>query len=590
MGGDVNLLLVPAVAHVFENLRISATVYRPVPWWGNAWWPIHTCPGVLGFENEHGREAERSSYNERSFRELYRKKRTVRGEHGGYSDLFVPVLVGKNVAATLIVGPFLRARPTSVQILERWRTLTARQGHLADPQFAAYLSAVLSTLVLDGGRAEAFERLLERFAELIADPSEGERRMRETYLLRLKLEQARSVDHAWEVAVTMVDDRSPHSWSSTNLAYELGLLGLSRAPEHAMVGFFVGHAPELEPVEYAVRRDALQRACVPLARKAGELVAGRVGDHGVVFLSSVRGTKQRCEQRLFQLADRVSTLARRSFGLDVHFGACLGGPSVPLSRTYQAAVGAAEAALTQDTRMVVAAQDARQPAHSLRHLREELGSAVEERPKALAARFDRYLEAVAIHCAYRLEPARAHLEVGFEKLTAPLRQSGALDPKSFDALCDALDRAAGAADTLQQIFAAYRRAAADVTDAVERPSLARHDRSLRSAVDFIHRHYTEPIRAKQIARVAGFNPTYFSLLFKKREGTTFDAYVRSLRMARARHLLTSTDLSVTRVAELSGHRSVAYFCRAFQCAVGRAPLAYRRRPGRTRSKVSNKRS
>ena len=75
-------------------------------------------------------------------------------------DFFVPVSIGGEVVAVLAVGPIARARPTSANILESWRWLTGRQGHPTDPEFAAYFTATLATLVLDGQKLVKMERLL----------------------------------------------------------------------------------------------------------------------------------------------------------------------------------------------------------------------------------------------------------------------------------------------------------------------------------------------------------------------------------------------------------------------------------------------
>jgi AraC-like DNA-binding protein len=80
-----------------------------------------------------------------------------------------------------------------------------------------------------------------------------------------------------------------------------------------------------------------------------------------------------------------------------------------------------------------------------------------------------------------------------------------------------------------------------------------------------------------VARVSGFSTAHFSELFKKQEGTTFRTYLLRLRLARAKELLTGTDLSVKRIAELSGYGSPQYLSRVFRRIVGMTPLAYRRK-------------
>jgi AraC-like DNA-binding protein len=251
---------------------------------------------------------------------------------------------------------------------------------------------------------------------------------------------------------------------------------------------------------------------------------------------------------------------------------------VALSRTYQAALAAAESALTQDAKIVVAEPGENRLHHSLRRLRQELGPAAEQRPLLLAARFDRYLEAVALYCGYRTDAARGHLEAGFERMADGLVGRGALDRKSYGAMCENLDRAADEARTMDELFAAYRRAALDVSEAVQRPVPARHDRSVRGAIEYLRQHYAEPVRLATVAHVAGLAPNYFSQVFRQREHVTFTEYVLLLRIERAKQLLGSTELDVTRVAELSGFHSPQYFARMFRRTVGAAPLEYRRRP------------
>jgi AraC-like DNA-binding protein len=574
-------LVVPAVAHVFEVLRIPATLCYRVPWRLNPWWPIHSeATDLASFEVEHGVEAERYAYNDRMFAEVEAKKKVIHGQHRGCSDLFVPVMVAGKVVATLVTGPFLVARPSSDLILERWRSLTGRQGQLADPEFASFLRTTLGTLVLDRAKLATFARLLDRVARLIAGQAPADELSRQTYDLRPQLEQARAAERMWEIVDAMVDERSPYTWRSVTTAYELGKIGLSRAADQLLVALAVGRASDLDQVDAAVGRDSFQRSCAELAGKQVDVIAGRVGDHGVVFLSGRAGSAHRKRQKILEVAERASALARQRFGLSLSFGVSAISESTLLSRTYQAALGAAESALTQGVKLVIAEGDAKPPQESLRLLRQELGSVVEERPGLLAARFDRYLEAVAVHCGYRIEPARAQLEVGFERVTEVLTSTGALDPKSFAALCEALDRSARAARTMGELFTAYRSAIADASEAVLRPVPARHDRSLRAAVDYIRQHYSEKLSLEKVARVAGFYPSYFSELFKKRERVTFERYVAQLRLHRSKQLLASTDLDVTRVAELSGYRSLSYFCRVFRRALGSTPQQFRVREHR----------
>jgi AraC-like DNA-binding protein len=315
-----------------------------------------------------------------------------------------------------------------------------------------------------------------------------------------------------------------------------------------------------------------------------------VGDHGVVFVSARR--------RALEELTRGALPEAKRFGLSLHFGASRG-TSAQLWSTYQAALGAAQEALSKDLRIVISDEPPTRDPGLLRNLREELARDVEARAATLAVRFDRYAESVAAHCAHRMDPSRADLEIAFERISDILLRSGALDPKSLSAMGDVLDRAAGQARNLNELLAAYRRAVVDMAQALERPAPARQDRRLRVALSYIERHYSEKLNLKQVARLSGFAPTYFSELFAKREKRTFEEHLFGLRMERAKQLLTGTDLSATRIAELSGFSSPQYFSRVFGRSAGLTPLEYRyrfrtdwagKRSKRNRSKDKDRRT
>jgi AraC-like DNA-binding protein len=583
--GFGHALLAPIVANTFQILRVSATLWEH----GQEWFAIHSAPSVITFEIEHGVEG-RGAYDGRCLRRVLRERKTVLGEHGGYCDLFVPVVVKGDVEAVLVTGPFLRRRSTSAEILERWRRLTGRQGHPADGEFASFFAATQQILVLDGDQVSAFVELVECLSTLLAGEGDAGALTNRAQRLRSKVQRARFVEAMWEAVRTIVDERSSRTWFSVHRAVELRRLGLTRLADHVLVGLSKGLASGDDPVDEAVRRDGLQRSAVELAREMGDTLAGQIGDHGVVFLSAASGSTAKKRQKLFEIAAQLSRVARKSFGFSVHFGASPAPGSAPLPQSYQLALGAAEGALSRGDKIAFADPNASSPAASLRQLRASLGRAAQEEPDALAARFDRYLEVVTVQCGHRIEPARTHLEVGFERIAEPLIVSGAVDQRTLDALQATLDRAATAARSLGDLLSAYRRAVADLSEAVRRPVPARRDRSLRLALEYIGQHYTERLPLGRVARFTGFAPSHFSKLFIRRERMPFERYVRALRLERAKHLLISSDLDATRVAELSGFSSVQYFCHVFRAAVGTTPVAYRKLPkgvGPLRNKNAN---
>jgi AraC-like DNA-binding protein len=559
----------PSVANVFQLLSVGAAICD-----GVLWRAIHTESSITAFELEHGVELGRDRYNERCLRRARLRREPVLGNHAGYCDWFVPIVVRKRVEAFLVVGPFATSRPTGAEILERWRDLTGQQGHPADPEFAHYVATSLSALTLRESQVGDLRRLLVLLTSLMVAEKPARPLLEQIDALWPRLEEARLVERTWSAAHEMIDERTARRWSRPNEARGRALFGLSRVPDQALVGLIVSQTGELETVDAMLRRDAFQRQCAVLAQKSGFAIAGRVGDHGVTFLSADTGSAQRKRQRLVTLNDKAAELARK-LGFRWHGGVGSLPSSASLPRQYQAALQAAEAALSQRARFVSSLEPAALPKRPLDEMRRELARLVEQRPSELAPRIDRYLEAVARHCAYRLDPARAHLDAALERIVDGLRESGALEQKSFAEMLGELERSSREARTITEMFATFRRTIVDIADAVRQPRHAHQDRSVRRAIAYVREHYSEPLSLQSVARVAGFAPNYFSVLFKKREKMTFERYLRHLRIERAKELLATTDLGIERVAKLSGLGTRQYMARVFQRSVGSTPRASR---------------
>ena len=131
---------------------------------------------------------------------------------------------------------------------------------------------------------------------------------------------------------------------------------------------------------------------------------------------------------------------------------------------------------------------------------------------------------------------------------------------------------------MNDLFAVYRRAFADLLETRSHPVKAGHDRSLRRAEEYMRQHYAEALTLGRVARVAGFAPAYFSVLFKKTIGVTFAHRLSELRLERAKQLLSRSDLNLARIAELSGLSNAHYLCRVFKRATGTRRRGFAARP------------
>lgn len=121
---------------------------------------------------------------------------------------------------------------------------------------------------------------------------------------------------------------------------------------------------------------------------------------------------------------------------------------------------------------------------------------------------------------------------------------------------------------MKEIASSYDKAVAGKIQEDNRP--------IRLAKKYIKDHYKEAITLEDVSEVAGFNPTYFSSLFKKETGKNFLEFLSEVRMEQAKNLLKETNLSVASVCGEVGYSDVKYFTKSFTRYSGLKPNEYRK--------------
>ena len=85
-----------------------------------------------------------------------------------------------------------------------------------------------------------------------------------------------------------------------------------------------------------------------------------------------------------------------------------------------------------------------------------------------------------------------------------------------------------------------------------------------------------PIRVADLSDEAGLSRAHFSRAFARNFGTPPRDYILSRRIARARTMLTDTDLSASQIAMRCGFSNPSHLTTAFKQQLGLTPTAYRR--------------
>ncbi len=99
---------------------------------------------------------------------------------------------------------------------------------------------------------------------------------------------------------------------------------------------------------------------------------------------------------------------------------------------------------------------------------------------------------------------------------------------------------------------------------------------LRRVLDFAESRLAEPVSLSELADVAGLSRFHFSRAFQAAMGEAPMAYLARRRLEFAKRLLRSEDLPLAEVARRSGLGSPSQFASSFRRGVGQTPSSYRR--------------
>ena len=117
----------------------------------------------------------------------------------------------------------------------------------------------------------------------------------------------------------------------------------------------------------------------------------------------------------------------------------------------------------------------------------------------------------------------------------------------------------------------------ELTKAVRKEGEARMHPISHQAMDYVRSHLTEQLDGESVANALGVSRKTLCTRFKNETGETFAAYVRRLRVERARRLLDTTDYEIAQIAYRTGFSSQSHLQTAFKSATGLTPREWRMR-------------
>ena len=101
---------------------------------------------------------------------------------------------------------------------------------------------------------------------------------------------------------------------------------------------------------------------------------------------------------------------------------------------------------------------------------------------------------------------------------------------------------------------------------------------IMGAVEYIKENYTSPtLTVEWLADYAGISTVHFRRIFERFYGTSPKKYIISLKLLRARELLSATDMKISEIADAVGFENAYYFSKLMREQSGMTPSEMRKK-------------
>jgi len=104
-----------------------------------------------------------------------------------------------------------------------------------------------------------------------------------------------------------------------------------------------------------------------------------------------------------------------------------------------------------------------------------------------------------------------------------------------------------------------------------------HLERLQPVFDYVDQHYVESISVEEAAGLLRMSKSHFMRFFRAVTGQAFISHLNRFRIARAQHLMATTDYSMATISQEVGFCDQSYFGVIFRRFVGTTPREYKDR-------------
>jgi len=102
------------------------------------------------------------------------------------------------------------------------------------------------------------------------------------------------------------------------------------------------------------------------------------------------------------------------------------------------------------------------------------------------------------------------------------------------------------------------------------------DSITNEVINFVHKHYQEPLTLQTFCDQKHYNLSYISRRFKQDTGMTFREYVQKTRIEKSCELLAGSDITVSEAARAVGYDDIPFFHSVFKRLLHMTPKEYKK--------------
>ena len=558
---------------------------HPIPWnpiryHSRDFWPVE-------LDDIFGRRELREKFNRDSMERVIREKRSQCVIFDGLWSFFVPVLKKGKVVGILQSGVFLRKIPKKDDFLKQWKKLTGSEPAGFDPDFFRYVKTILETPLVMGQVYQGLRKLLELYADVTADEIDWESACVQAEDLRKKVFARHLPNRFWvEKAVKNNRVYPPLWWVGQARAdrWRKEEQGIDRIPTIVLaVVMDEGGFSHNDDLEFIIRNFHFQKELFNFAKTIPNTVASPLEDYGVLFFTSSDPGHPEVQEKLETLdkIDQISRFVGKRFETKILAGVSRRqGGEENLSRVFREAVSALGFCRPLN-RPILFYEDLREnpSVPKPRHFYELSKKLIDVYAKAAVHEIEptrsRYIEQILSLSAGRPETVRIHFLFVFGQMADVLRKQTAIQDQNFLILFETIERQLQEAVTLPDLIVVFRESLKRLMNLSLHPSEVDPSVRMEAIRSYVDENFAENLRLPEVARGNGFSLSVFTHRFKKATGMSFPAYLRKVRLEKARQLLANTEFSIAQVSQSCGFNNLQYFFDVFKRSVGQTPQQFR---------------